>query len=67
MSLEPRVTYQAEWFNPKVCEWWDVGIAEKKAIDAHKHLRGMIYTPLEARIIKTTTTYEVVEEMEPQT
>lgn len=62
--IEPRVRYQAQFWHPKIGGWWDAGISEKRATDAREHFRGMDYAPLKTRIVKQTTTSEIVEEME---
>ncbi len=61
-QLEPRVRYQAQVCAPESGEWWDRGGREKSAEDAKSTLSGK----WKSRIVKQTTTFEVVEEMEPK-
>ncbi len=63
MSMEPRVRYQAQWYSLIWREWTDAGEPEKDVESAKANLSGSM---VDSRILKTTTTFEVVEEMEPK-
>ena len=64
--IEPRVRFQAQFFHPLHNEWWEAGYEGKFPSDAHDNLREDFYKDVKTRIVKQTTTFEVVEEMEPK-
>jgi len=63
MNIQPRVRFQAQAFAPKTGEWWDRSGPEKTMECAKENLCGSKIW--KTRIVKQTTTFEVVEEMEP--
>lgn len=65
MSLEPRVRFQAQFLHPRLNEWWDADEPRSDIEDAK--IDANYRDNRKTRILKTTTTFEVVEEMEPRT
>lgn len=65
---ELRVMFQAQYWHANFGEWWDAGEPHKTHEYAKAHLSAFLNNPcrLKTRIIKLTTTFEVVEEMEPK-
>jgi len=65
MNIEPRVRFQGQVLCPTKCTWSDFGGEAITIQDALYNVSLDFTGNIDARIIKQTTTFEVVEEMEP--
>jgi len=63
MNIQPRVRFQAQFFHQRANEWWDADEPRSNIEDAK--IDAAYRNNKKTRILKTTTTFEVVEEMEP--
>lgn len=63
--MEPRVEYQAQWISPMQF-WMAIGDEESSIEMARICAERALFANYKRRIVKITTTYEVVEEMEPK-
>lgn len=64
--IEPRVRYQAQFFHPRIKEWCDTGVGQPSIEHADFAIGEIVKMRNKIRILKATTTFEVVEEMEPK-
>lgn len=63
--IEPKVRFQTEWMSPHK-EWWALGDEQENIERARHDADRALFANFKRRLIKITTTFEVVEEMEPK-
>jgi len=65
MNIQPRVRFQAQQFTESLGEWWDVGHTCRGVAECKESMSDFPDPGWKRRIVRETTTFEVVEEMEP--